>query len=63
MRHLALAALLVGALLPTAAAQQNPPAERIQFYATLESARAEARRTGKPIFFTAARLNEVPGIW
>lgn len=39
--------------------------EKIAWFGTLESAQAEAKRTGKPIFLLAARpeCRGVPGFW
>ena len=46
---------------PTAVAGE----ERIAWFGTLESARAEAKRTNRPIFLLAARpcAGQVPGFW
>ncbi|MHC4408173.1 MAG: hypothetical protein ACYS0E_00720 [Planctomycetota bacterium] len=39
--------------------------EKIAWYGTLESARAEAKRTNRPILLTSARpeCRDVPGFW
>lgn len=45
--------------------QSSTVAEKIAWFSTLDSARAEAKRSGKPIFMIAARpeCRGVPGFW
>ena len=59
MKRLLLPALLAIPVLHAA------PAPRIAWWPTVEQARAEAARTGKPIFLLSAapQCHNVPGIW
>ena len=63
-----LLAVALLASLPVASAKETKtpgPAARIQWFGTWEAAKAEARRTGRPILLTSAapQCKGTPGIW
>ena len=65
LHTIALSVVLALPALADGPAKDKLPPERIQWYATLASAKVEAARTGRPILLTAARpaCRGVPGFW
>ncbi len=62
---LAIRAETVTATLPSPTGNESHVVEKLAWFGTLESARAEAARTNRPIFLLAARpcAGGVPGFW